>query len=666
MAVGWLLVVVCAGLAHGSVAMSTPTGPPTHARWLALAATQPALPPPTQPALAVLSDCSYAAAQFGLDGSGLRPGERTTVEVMPTSDPLAGRPMSARAMTANAAGRFVALLDVPATAATSPIVRSVRLRPNPPLPGRAGVLASARLKTASRAVSIRPSAPAGRAGTTERWLLVGLPEGTRLWAHYRHGGAVADVALATAKDPCGRARFALRTLPAGHERQGRWDVWITTARVFRPRRDEIYVQRRMTVVGAGAGARVRFAPLRSRLLPGDRRAVAPRTAFLAADSTRIGIVRELFAGAGGAPVQFFERIGDRLAALGSARSAPGEDAVLEDATTWSCSRRTRRFMAFASLPGGFLATGVHTIRTPSCANRFRIVATRRGAAGRAVVVRVVDRWGTGAITPRLCVAAPRRRMACRRLPFPHAVTIASRGFRASGPGLWRIDLRIRGMHVRGAIRVGAGGSAPRAVPALLATGDSMMLGLDSFLGDELAGTQDVRSDVRPGTGISRIASDWMKIAVAQASAQRPRTTVIMLGAADGFPMTTPGGASVVCCGRAWTAEYARRAGAMMRSYLRHGRGRVYWLTVPIPRQVERLPIILAVNAAIRHAAAGVAGVSVVGLDVLFTPHGYRDVVRYRGRDVRVRDVDGLHLSLQGQAIAAKAVARFIRQAPPGA
>ncbi|HEV7804838.1 MAG TPA: hypothetical protein VGO80_03410 [Solirubrobacteraceae bacterium] len=646
--------------------MSTPTSPPAHARWLALAAAQPALPPPTQPALAVLSDCSYVGAQFGLDARGLRPGERTTVEVMPTSDPLAGRPMSTRAMTANGAGQFVALLDVPATVATRMIVRSVRLRQNPPLPGRSGMLASALVKTTSRAVSIRPTGPARRAATTERWRITGLPESTRLWAHYRHGGAVADVALATAKDPCGRARFALRTLPAGHERPGSWDVWITTARVFRPRRDKIYVQRRMTVAGPGAGARVAFAPLRSRLLPGDRRAVAPQTSFLAADFTRIGIVRELFSDAGGAPVHFFERIGDRLTALGSAQSAPGENSVLEDATTWSCSRRTRRFMAFANLPGGFLATGVHTIHTPSCANRFRIVATRGGAAGRAVVVRVIDRWGTGAITPKLCVAAPRRRAACRRLPFPRAVTIASRGFLASRPGLWRIDLRIQGMHVRAAIRVGAGGSVPRAVPALLATGDSMMLGLDSFLGDELAGTQDVRSDVRPGTGITKVASDWMKIAVAQASAQRPRITVIMLGAADGFPMSTPGGASVVCCGRAWMAEYARRAGAMMRSYLRHGRGRVYWLTVPIPRQVERLPIILAVNAAIRHAAAGVAGVSVVGLDVLFTPRGYRDVVRYRGRDVRVRDVDGLHLSLQGQAIAAKAVAGIIRQARPGA
>jgi hypothetical protein len=35
-------------------------------------------------------------------------------------------------------------------------------------------------------------------------------------------------------------------------------------------------------------------------------------------------------------------------------------------------------------------------------------------------------------------------------------------------------------------------------------------------------------------------------------------------------------------------------------------------------------------------------------------------MRSRGRNVRVRDVDGLHLSLEGQAIAAREVASVIR------
>jgi hypothetical protein len=102
----------------------------------------------------------------------------------------------------------------------------------------------------------------------------------------------------------------------------------------------------------------------------------------------------------------------------------------------------------------------------------------------------------------------------------------------------------------------------------------------------------------------------------------------------------------------------------MASYLRGGRGRLYWLTIPLPRQPQRLPIVVAVNAAIRATAAGMPGVTVVELDRLFTPDGYRDVMRDRGHNVRVRDVDGLHLSIQGEAIAGREVASIIRRASP--
>jgi lysophospholipase L1-like esterase len=516
------------------------------------------------------------------------------------------------------------------------------------------------MKTAARSVSVSPAIDEAKAGSAQHFSITGLPEGTPLWAHYRHGGkTVARVRLGAAADPCGRARFDLRTLPRGHERPGAWEVWITTSRAFRPLPHSIHVQRRMTVSGRGSGARVRLGPLRSRLVPGDPRAIAPETHFLAADATRIGVVRGIFADVQGAAVMFYERVGDRVTELGTARAAPGQLTILDDITTWSCTRLTRRIMASAIMRDGFHATGVDTIRTPSCANRFRIRAPRTAAPGSEIALRITDRWDTGGVTPKLCITPPAGSSSCRALRFPRAVAVASRRFRATARGVWRVDLRIRGIHRRASIRVGGGGPPAPAVPTLLATGDSMMFGLDSFLGDELAGQADVHSDVRPGTGLSRVASDWMSIAAAQVRAHRPGLTVIMLGAADGFPMVPPGGTSLDCCGRPWIAEYVRRARAMTRTYQRGGRGRVYWLTVPVPRQAERAPIVAAVNTAIRQAVAG-SGATVVALDTLFTPHGYRDVVRYRGREVRVRDVDGLHLSLQGQAIAAKAVARIIR------
>jgi hypothetical protein len=240
-------------------------------------------------ALAVLSACGYPGTQFALDGRGLAPGQRTTVEVMGSGDPTAGAPLSTRAVTANAIGRFVVLIDVPATDSTRAVVRSVRVRPDPDRSlGLPTLLGSVSLTTAGRGVSVLPRSPRLEAAAIQRWRVTGLPEGTGLWAHYRHGArTVATVALGAARDPCGRASFALRSLPAGHERRGAWDLWVTGRRAFRAPGSDLYVRRRMSVVGSGPGARVTFAPLRSRLVPADPRVMAPRTNFFAADSTRM-------------------------------------------------------------------------------------------------------------------------------------------------------------------------------------------------------------------------------------------------------------------------------------------------------------------------------------------------------------------------------------------
>ena len=53
------------------------------------------------------------------------------------------------------------------------------------------------------------------------------------------------------------------------------------------------------------------------------------------------------------------------------------------------------------------------------------------------------------------------------------------------------------------------------------------------------------------------------------------------------------------------------------------------------------------------AGRDIGGVRVLRMDLLFTPHGYREVMRYRGRDVRVREADGIHLNVAGTAIAAR-------------
>jgi hypothetical protein len=86
---------------------------------------------------------------------------------------------------------------------------------------------------------------------------------------------------------------------------------------------------------------------------------------------------------------------------------------------------------------------------------------------------------------------------------------------------------------------------------------------------------------------------------------------------------------------------------------------VLWLTLPIPRRKRETTD--AVNAAVIAAAEGLDGVTILRMDLVFTPQGYRDEMPYRGRTLGVREVDGVHLNITGAAIAAKIVAAAIRR-----
>jgi hypothetical protein len=69
-----------------------------------------------------------------------------------------------------------------------------------------------------------------------------------------------------------------------------------------------------------------------------------------------------------------------------------------------------------------------------------------------------------------------------------------------------------------------------------------------------------------------------------------------------------------------------------------------------------------VNAALRLVAAGTRRfVRLIDLERVFTPGGrYRDTMRIGGRRVRVRQRDGVHLSVAGAALAARVVIRTMR------
>lgn len=145
-------------------------------------------------------------------------------------------------------------------------------------------------------------------------------------------------------------------------------------------------------------------------------------------------------------------------------------------------------------------------------------------------------------------------------------------------------------------------AAVAAQPRVLVTGDSMIERIAAQSERKLERKREeanVIRDVHAGTGITKPwRRSWVDYAPFQIKRDRPRATVVMIGANDGFPLLDDRGREVECCSRPWVDAYARLAGEMMRSYAAHGR-RVYWLTLPAPADETRYTLFAAVNYALR-------------------------------------------------------------------
>lgn len=202
------------------------------------------------------------------------------------------------------------------------------------------------------------------------------------------------------------------------------------------------------------------------------------------------------------------------------------------------------------------------------------------------------------------------------------------------------------------------GVKPKQLPALktlLVTGDSLVQPLDVQLARRLAGggVETVR-DARLGTGISKSdIVDWGVLSTQQAREEEPEAVVMFMGANEGFPFPGAGDTRIECCGPQWAAVYATRARRMMDTYRRSGAARVYWLTLPMPRDVRLQEIARSVNAAIEVAAQPFRSqVRVLDMVSVFTPGGrYRAAQGVGGRQRIVRRPDGIHLNDAGAAVA---------------
>ena len=266
--------------------------------------------------------------------------------------------------------------------------------------------------------------------------------------------------------------------------------------------------------------------------------------------------------------------------------------VVRHLSPWRCDATTRTFTAAA---GG--AAVAATVATPSCADRFALRAPRTARAGRAATVRVTDRWRVGGTKTIACLRMRGRDVGCA----------------SATPGARARDIRLWPVRAGAATITLSAPSTPAQSVALrvrprqgrlrvLAAGDSMMQVLDTALGDRLP-RAEVRSDTHVSTGITKPSLlNWPAQARRLARAQRPDATVVFLGANDGFGLPGPGGGQEPCCSAAWVDAYASRARSMMAAYSRAGAGRVYWLTLPVPRRAAFAQIFTGVNQALQRAA----------------------------------------------------------------
>jgi len=396
-------------------------------------------------------------------------------------------------------------------------------------------------------------------------------------------------------------------------------------------------------------------------LPVDPCATPSTSDVFYARTIRRGAIDLIFTNAKDARVDFFECVGDGVKPVTSKHVTDPTGAREAVAVTWSCDRLSRRFGAVGTLPDGSTSFGSFSVRTPSCANRFALFAPRRVRPGATARVRVVDRWGIGGIRSELCIGPVRGAKHCTTLRFPRAVSVAGRRFRASERGRWRVELHVRDTKIATSVAVGGKGRArERKPPIVYAAGDSTMEGVDSFLADELGDAYYVHSDPRLGSGITRYGAYWKWHAKSQTKRLRQRYTVFSIGVgADTMPIPTALGVLTTCCDEPWVQEYATRVRGIMQTFLRHGRGRVVWMTAPEPRYAPHLTH--QINIAVERAAQGLSGVKVLRIDKLLSPNGYQDVISWQGQNVRVREGDGVHLNVAGTAIAAKAAAEALHE-----
>ncbi len=200
---------------------------------------------------------------------------------------------------------------------------------------------------------------------------------------------------------------------------------------------------------------------------------------------------------------------------------------------------------------------------------------------------------------------------------------------------------------------------------LLVAGDSLTEYIGPMVADEAtrAGPSRAYTDTHYGTGIVRPDFvDWSVVAGQEEREYHPNAVFVFMGGNDNQNMVAADGHVIYTHTPAWTREYQRRVEIVMRTWLKGGARRVYWLAMPPARQESWSQTNAQINVALRRAAAQVPGAEYLNLLGPVTNHGkYADFVMVNGQPTLVRTPDGIHLNTTGSQIVATEIMGVVKR-----
>ncbi len=211
---------------------------------------------------------------------------------------------------------------------------------------------------------------------------------------------------------------------------------------------------------------------------------------------------------------------------------------------------------------------------------------------------------------------------------------------------------------------GALAALPGATSPVLMIGDSMMKLPGFAMERELARLPGIQtaSFSGIGTGLARLdAFDWLAKIDELCAAHRPKVAVVALGANDRQPMQLAGGGAPLEPGTPeWDAEYSRRAGQALDRLRAGGCEHVIWLLLPPMRDATMDGFARHLNGLVTAQAAGRPQVIAHDFSRLVADRrtgGYAERLMdpQTAAAIRVRDVDGIHLTPDGARILALAL-----------